>query len=127
MRVSPDTTLPFSAGLIRGLYRGAMGMNCTFKAAAALILAVSFASSVAAGPLEDIDAAFKKGDHETVLRLTRPLAEQGYAPAQGVLGASYAEGKGVPQDYAAAASWLRKAAEQGDAYAQYDLFQPLAR
>jgi TPR repeat protein len=31
----------------------------------------------------------------------------------------YEEGKGVPQDYAAAASWFRKAAEQGNAYAQH--------
>jgi TPR repeat protein len=33
----------------------------------------------------------------------------------------YAEGRGVPQDYAKAAVWFRKAAEQGDAYAQYSL------
>jgi TPR repeat protein len=53
-----------------------------------------------------------------VLRLMRPLAEQGSALAQAKLGVMYDEGKGVPQDYAAAASWYRKAAEQGDANAQ---------
>ncbi len=30
----------------------------------------------------------------------------------------YEKGQGVPQDYAEAVSWYRKAAEQGDAYAQ---------
>ena len=38
-----------------------------------------------------------------------------------MLGESYAEGKGVPQDYAEAVKWFRKAAEQGSATAQYSL------
>ena len=33
----------------------------------------------------------------------------------------YFKGQGVPQDYAAAVSWYRKAAEQGNASAQYNL------
>ncbi len=33
----------------------------------------------------------------------------------------YLIGRGVPQDYAEALKWYRKAAEQGDAKAQYDL------
>jgi uncharacterized protein len=99
-----------------------MGMNRTFKAAvAALVLAVSFAGSVAAGPFDDVDAAFKKGDYATAVRLLRPLAEQGDAGAQYFLGVSYATGRGVTQDYAAAASWYRKAAEQGDEIAQVHL------
>jgi hypothetical protein len=97
-------------------------MNRTVKAiVAAFILVVSFAGSAAAGPLEDADAAFKKGDYATALRLIRPLAEQGDAGVQSVLGLMYYSGQGVPQDYAAAASWFRKAAERGDADAQYDL------
>ena len=40
---------------------------------------------------------------------------------QSVLGFSYSTGQGVPRDYAQAAAWLRKAAEQGDAKAQYNL------
>jgi uncharacterized protein len=51
-----------------------------------------------------------------VLRLLRPLAEQGVAPAQHDLGVMYANGQGVPQDYATAVSWYRKAAEQGLAH-----------
>jgi uncharacterized protein len=33
----------------------------------------------------------------------------------------YYNGEGVPQDYKAAVKWYRKAAEQGDASAQYNL------
>jgi uncharacterized protein len=41
--------------------------------------------------------------------------------AQFNLGQLYRNGQGVPQDHAAAASWYRKAAEQGDANAQVNL------
>jgi hypothetical protein len=52
-------------------------MSRTFKAAlAALLLAVSFAGSVAAGQFEDAVAAYQKGDYATVLRLVCPLAER---------------------------------------------------
>jgi hypothetical protein len=118
-RASSDTTLPFSAGLFQGLYRGPMGMNRTFVAA--LMLAVSFAGSVAAGLYEDIEAAEKRGDYATELRLLRPLAEQGDAIAQSILGSMYADGAGVSRDYAAAASLYRKAAERGYAGAQNNL------
>jgi hypothetical protein len=33
----------------------------------------------------------------------------------------YSSGEGVPQDYAAAMTWYRKAADQGDAHAQFAL------
>jgi len=51
----------------------------------------------------------------------RPLAEQGNALAQYVLGNMYANGEGVPEDDAEAVRWYRLAAEQGDADAQYNL------
>ena len=41
--------------------------------------------------------------------------------AQNNLGVIYANGQGVPQDYAAAVSWYRKAADQGHAIAQNNL------
>jgi hypothetical protein len=49
-------------------------------------------------------AAFGKDDYATALRLLRPLAEQGDADAQYNLGLMFADGRGVPQDYAATAS-----------------------
>lgn len=48
-------------------------------------------------------------------------AVNGKASAQCSLGVMYKDGKGVPQDYAQAALWYRKAAEQGYHQAQYHL------
>ncbi len=64
-----------------------------------------------AGPFEDGNAAYQRGDYATALRLWRPLAEQGDAGAQYNLGLMYREGQGVSQDDAEAAKWYRKAAE----------------
>jgi TPR repeat protein len=45
----------------------------------------------------------------------RPLAEQGQAQAQALLGTCYSSGiGGVSRDYAEALKWFRKAAEQGN-------------
>jgi uncharacterized protein len=87
---------------------------------ASLMLAAIAGASVA-GPLEDGEAAFKRGDYATALRLWRPLANQGDARAQYYLGAIYANGQGVPQDHAKALKWFRLGANQGDARAQYYL------
>jgi TPR repeat protein len=82
---------------------GGWFMNRTFKAAvAALILAVGFAGSAAAGPVEDGVAAAKRGDDATALRLFRPLADKGDAAAQYFLGLMYANGRGVRRDDATA-------------------------
>ena len=48
-------------------------------------------------------------------------AELGGMEAQHRLGVIYAKGQGVPQDYAEAAKWYRKAAEQGHAKSQFNL------
>ena len=49
------------------------------------------------------------------------LAQQGNVSAQYNLGVMYTQGQGVAQDYAAAVSWYRKAADQGNAEAQNNL------
>jgi len=87
----------------------------------ALVLSLSLAAPVLAGPLEDGAAAYTRGDYATALQLFRSLADQGDASAQNYLGFMYEKGRGVPQDYAAAVTWYRKAAEQGDATAQHNL------
>ena len=51
----------------------------------------------------------------------KSLAEQGNATAQYELGVMYHNGRGVPQDYAEAVNWYRKAADQGYATAQNNL------
>jgi len=60
---------------------------------ATVALALSFTMPVAAGPLEDAKA-YDRGDYATALRLIRPLADQGDAAAQYLLG-STRKGKAV--------------------------------
>ena len=74
-----------------------------------------------AGPLEDGEAAYHRGDYAEAMRLLRPLAEQGDASAQFRLGAMYTFGDGVPHDTEQGFIWYRKAAEQGNANAQTKL------
>jgi TPR repeat protein len=76
---------------------------------------------VFAGPLEDARAAYNHGYYATVLRLTRPLAEQGNAEAQETLGGMYLAGNGVAQDSKEAVKWYRLAAAQGYRTASYNL------
>lgn len=52
---------------------------------------------------------------------TKASVEQGDARAQNILGDLYAHGKGVPQDYAQAAQWYRRAGDQGLPTAQCNL------
>jgi Sel1 repeat len=89
-------------------------MKFTLKhAVAAIILVLGFATPVVAGPLEDANAAIKRRDYATALRLIRPLAEQGNPNAQYSLGVFYDNGLGVPQDRVRAHMWLNLAAMQG--------------
>ena len=67
--------------------------------------------------------AYKSGDYATALREWTPLAEQGNATAQALLGVLYANGKGVPKNEETAVKWYKLAAEQGYAVAQYYLGQ----
>jgi hypothetical protein len=75
------------------------------------------------GPLENADAAAKRGDYATASRLRRQLAEQGNAKAQFSLGEMYEGGIGVSQDPKEAAKWYLLAAGQGDAKARAALHQ----
>ena len=84
-------------------------------------LRLSVAGPVLAGSLADGEAAWNRGDYATALQVLRPLAEQGVAPAQAILGVMYDNGQGVPRDDATAVAWFRKAADQGLAHAEYDL------
>ncbi len=53
-----------------------------------LLLALGLSEPVLAGPLEDADAAYRKQDYTTALRLFRPLANRGDAEAQFMLGSA---------------------------------------
>jgi len=84
-----------------------------WHAAAAIILVLASATATMAGPLDDADAAIKRRDYATALRIVRPLAERGDANAQYNLGVFYDNGLGVPQDRIRAYMWLDLAAMQG--------------
>src|SRR5215468_8432213 len=88
---------------------------------AAVLLSLDVAAPVTAGPFEDGIAAYRRGDYPAAMGLLRPLADQGNASAQSYLGFMHLYGRGVPQDDAAAASWVQKAADQGNALAQHTL------
>jgi uncharacterized protein len=88
-------------------------MKLALKHAAAIILVFRFATPVVAGPLEDADAAIKRRDYASALRLIRPLAAQGDANAQYNLGVFYDNGLGVPQDKVRAYMWFNLSAAQG--------------
>ncbi len=87
----------------------------------ALLVTMAFAGTALAGPLDDATAANLSGDYAAALLLLRPLADEGNAAAQNILGGMYAFGRGVRLDYTEAAAWYRKAADQGNAAAQYNL------
>jgi TPR repeat protein len=58
---------------------------------------------------------------QAALKTLQDEAQNGNPNAQVSIGALYAEGKGVAQDWSQALQWTRKAAEQGAAHAQYNL------
>ena len=65
--------------------------------------------------------AYEKGDYAKAAHQYRIAAEKNNAwspVAQYYLGVLYNTGRGVPQDYAEAVRWFRKAAAQGNARAQ---------
>ena len=59
------------------------------------ILALALFGVATAGPLEDGEAAYQKGDYSTALQIFRPLADQGNSDAQADLGVMYTNGHGV--------------------------------
>ncbi len=65
--------------------------------------------------------AYLAEDYSTAMREWAPLAAQGNAQAQNMVGYMYRFGQGVPQDYELARKWYRRAADSGNAQAQNNL------
>src|SRR5215468_8296538 len=82
-------------------------------ALAAILMALSLIAPAFAGASDDADAAMKRRDYPTAVRLIRPLAEQGDATAQYNLGVLYDNGLGVPQDHIRSYMWFDLSATQG--------------
>jgi hypothetical protein len=69
----------------------------------------------------DVDAGLRaahEGDYEAAVAEWRPVAQDGNARAEFLLGLAYRTGKGVAQDPANAVRWFQKAAAQGNVDAQ---------
>ena len=77
--------------------------------------------SSANADFDDGLAAYERGDYAAALNEFRPLAEQGDANAQAMLGGMYGSGRGVPRNYLESVKWGKLAAEQGNADAQFNL------
>ena len=79
-------------GFALGVYREQIGRSFTGIAQAI--------GSVSTPPSADAAyAAYQNGDYAAVLRLARPLATEGEARAQSILGLVFYRGRGVTQDY----------------------------
>ena len=74
-----------------------------------------------AADIEKGFTAFSKRDYAAALQEWKPLAEQGIAYAQVLVGVMHEKGFGVPQDYELAVKWWRLAAKQGEKRAWYNL------
>jgi TPR repeat protein len=94
---------PFAGGPVKRILAG-------------VVVAAMLSGSALAGPSEEGWATYQGADYETALRLWRPLAEQGNAFSQSILGFMYDSGQGVPRDLGEAL-----AAEQGNPRAQSNL------
>jgi hypothetical protein len=87
----------------------------------ALLFALVGAGPAAAGPLQAGIAAYNRHDYPTAARLLLPLAQHGNPMAQTYVGFMFANGRGLPQNYVAAADWYRAASEAGVPVAQFML------
>jgi TPR repeat protein len=88
---------------------------------AALLLTAAAPSSAQAGGFSAGARAYARQDYSRAAVILGPLAEHGDPWAQTYLGFMYLHGRGVPQNFEAAAHWFRLAAEQDLSAAQYYL------
>ncbi|MBO1926636.1 sel1 repeat family protein [Thiomicrorhabdus sp. 6S2-11] len=83
-------------------------------------LIIGFAGNAFAGYDEGFKA-FQEGDFQTALREIEPLAKQGDANAQNMLGTMFNQGLGVQQNVQSAIYWYELAAKAGDLTALQNL------
>ena len=79
------------------------------------------ASLPALASMEDALSDFKKGNYGAAIKELNNLGNAGNVPAQIMLGALYNKGGAVERNDKMAAAWFEKAANQGNAEAQYQL------
>ncbi len=74
-----------------------------------------------AGDLASAKRAYEEKDYATALKLLMPLADEGNAEAQLIVGKMYYIGQGVLKDSDRAVKWFTASATQGNADAQFFL------
>jgi TPR repeat protein len=79
-----------------------------------ICLSLSLPVMAASPQWDEVNAALKRGDFDTALKLLRPMADDGNADAQYALGMMYENGQGVKRDHNEAMNLLQKAAQQGN-------------
>ena len=87
-----------------------------------LLLCFVFPLLSNADQIEDAKKAIQDEDFIKAKRILSPLAEDGNADAQSMLGALYANGQGVDKDLTKGLSWIMKAATQGHEVARMNAF-----
>ena len=106
-------------------YKLGLGVACLAIAVGSWLIAGRTVLAPVRGDVETAIHSTSKSDSASADSNDRPeisqLAEQGDPAAQFALGAQYATGDNVPQDYSQAVSWFSKAAEQGHVLAQATL------
>jgi TPR repeat protein len=83
--------------------------------------ALTISDSVFGEKIDPAYGAYQRGFFLTALDLALPRAEKGDPHAQTLIAEIYAKGLGVPEDFAAAASWYGMASKHGDALATFEL------
>ncbi len=89
-----------------------------------VLLAAALAAGLAFAAQADVATggrAYLAGDYAKALNELMPLARQGEAEAQYLIGVMHAHGQGVERNYPEAESWYRQAAEQGHEQAAFSL------
>lgn len=99
-------------GFVLGVYREPLRIA---------VLSVPQGLGLMSSGVEAAEAAFAKSRFAAALRLAQPLANEGVARAQTLVGLIYHSGLGVVKDDNEALRWFRLAAEQGDAEARFHL------
>jgi TPR repeat protein len=79
------------------------------------------ASLPALATMDSALSDFKKGNYGAAIKELNALGDAGNVPAQIMLGALYNKGGAVERNDKMAAAWFEKAANQGNAEAQYQL------
>jgi TPR repeat protein len=96
-------------------------MRLVFWVVIGLVAALSVRAQTLEEQLRTAAGAYERKDFALAVSLWRPLAAQGNAEAQTLLGAMYWSGEGVARDHKEAARLYLSAAQKGYARAQNDI------